>query len=297
MSDEPKQLPARRPGLPGAPGAAAKGPRPAGASPRPPAGPPPVSAASLALRKRLLLGIVITCVALIGAIAWKLFRPRGPDRITIDVKADFDKLKDASKDTSKAIFETQRKTWMKGEELKAEDFAVIKTRLGELREQHDKMKDLLDLIHARHLDDSADKAEIVPWWLQMKAWILDATDLLDNQKPPEYGGINIPMYVTADKIRKIKLELGEINTTSKTIAERNDPAEIKAVRKKIVDMREAFRTHVKKLEDLDEYVKNGLTRPDLSPKEVVELEQLREEANQGRMAMVAAGKLLQAFPE
>ena len=42
---------------------------------------------------------------------------------------------------------------------------------------------------------------------------------------------------------------------------------------------------------------DGLARPDLTSKEVVELENLREEANKAQMAVVAAGKLLQAYPE
>src|SRR5438552_1088471 len=258
MSDEPKPLntggaPPRRPGLPGGPGTGAKGPRPARA-PLPPPGP---SAASLRLRAHLMIGIIVTCVALVGLIGWRVWaKMHHKDKTTIDVRAEAEEAVDKGKSASKDIFALETKVWGKSEELKPEDFAAIKGKLGELRDVHDKLKDLLDLIHARGLDDSADKAFIVPKWLQLKVWILDANDLLENPKPPDYGGLNIPMYVTAEKIRKAKEELKEINTTKDDIIKRNDPAEIKAVRKKIQDMREAFRGYIKKLQDLDEYVKN-----------------------------------------
>ncbi|HVE15012.1 MAG TPA: hypothetical protein VNI01_16580, partial [Elusimicrobiota bacterium] len=71
MSDEQKPLNApRRLGGPGAAvGAGPKGPRPA----RAPQAPPP-SAGGAGLRKALLLGIIVACLGLGGAIAWKLWR-------------------------------------------------------------------------------------------------------------------------------------------------------------------------------------------------------------------------------
>ena len=124
-----------------------------------------------------------------------------------------------------------------------------------------------------------------------------AKHLLENQKPPEYGGLNVPMFVTSEKIRKAQEELKEINTLKDDVMKRNDPAEIKAQRKKITDLREAFRSYATKLQSLDQYVQDGLARPDLTSKEVMELDHLRDEANKAQMAVVAAGKLLQAYPE
>jgi hypothetical protein len=51
------------------------------------------------------------------------------------------------------------------------------------------------------------------------------------------------------------------------------------------------------MEELDKYVAEGLARPDLTNKEVMELDHLRDEANKARMAVRAAGDLLKAFPE
>jgi hypothetical protein len=279
-------------GAPGAPGAG--GPRPA----RPAMKPPPPSAGSMMLRKMLMLFIIFSCLGLGGAIAYKLWRAtHPPEKSVIDVAADFDKALDLGKGASKDILAIQTKVWGKGEELKPEDFEGIKKKLGELREAHDKMKDLLDLLHARGLDDSKEKQDIVPKWLQCKMWILDASDLLENQKPPEYGGLNIPMFLTSDKIRKALTALGEINTEKDKIIERNDPNEIKATRKKISDLREQFRALVSKMQDLDKYVAEGLARPDLSSKEVIELEMLRDDANKAQMAVKAAGNMLLAFPD
>lgn len=303
MSDEPKPLkpaspagaPLKRPGLPGAGlGAAAKGPRP----PRPALQPPPVSEGSLRLRKHLMLGILITCVVLVGMIGYRLYMKyhvtvQGPR----DIDSEFEKLQDTCKGASKDIFTIETKVWGRNEELKPEDFVAIKGKLAELRDAHDKMKDLLDLLHARGLDDSGTKAKIVPQWLQCKVWILDGADLLENPKPPDYGGLNIPMFVTSEKIRKAQKELADINTTKDEVIQRNDAAEIKTVRKKISDLRDAFRGHATKLQELDKYLVDGLARPDLTNKEAMELEQLRDDANKAQMSVVAAGKILQAFPE
>src|SRR4029079_15344939 len=100
-----------------------------------------------------------------------------------------------------------------------------------------------------------------------------------------------------DKIRKAKNALGEINTEKDKSIERNNPEEIRATRKKLSDLREQFRALVTKMQDLDKYVAEGLARPDLSPKEVIELEQLRDDANQAQMAVKASGTMLQAFPD
>ena len=246
----------------------------------------------------LMLGIIFSCLGLGGAIAYKLWvATHGKEKTVIDVGSDFDKALDLAKGASKDILAVQTKVWGRGEELKPEDFTAVKKSLGELREAHDKMKDLLDLLHARGLDDSKEKQDIVPKWLQCKMWILDATDLIENQKPPEYGGLNIPMFLTSDKIRKAQTALGEINTEKEKIIERNNPDEIRATRKKISDLREQFRTLVTKMQDLDKYVAEGLARPDLTSKEVAELDQLRDEANKAQMAVKAAGTMLQAFPE
>jgi hypothetical protein len=260
---------------------------------------PGPSAASLRLRKHLMLGIISTCLALGGMIAWRVWQKMHPKtRETIDVKEEFEKAMDTAKGASKDIFAIETKVWKeKSEDLKPEDFATIKTKLGELRDCHDKLKDLLDLLHARGLDDSAERQQIVPKWLQLKMWILDAADLLDNQKPPDYGGLSIPMFVTSEKIRKARAELGEINTLKDEIIKRNDPAEIKATRKKISDLRDTFRNHATKLQELDKYVAEGLARPDLTEKDVMELGQLRDDANNATMAIKAAGTILQAFPE
>jgi len=290
MSDEPKALPARRPGLPGAAG----GPRP----PRPAPKPPAESAGSLRLRKMLLLGILLSCLGLGGAITWKLYQRMNPKTASsIDADDEFEKAMDAAKGASKDIFSVQTKVWGKNQELTAEDFATIKSKLEELRVHHDKLKDLLDLLRARGLADSGSFQKIVPKWIQLKMWILDASDLLENQKPPEYGGLNVPMFVTSEKIRKAQNDLGEINTVKDDIIKRNDPAEIKATRKKISDLRDAFRGYVTKMQDLDKYVAEGLARPDLTNKEVMELDHLRDEANKAQMAVKAAGTMLQAFPE
>jgi hypothetical protein len=290
MSDEAKPLNAPR--RLGAPGAGPKGPRPAR-----PAAPPP-SSGGAGLRKALLLGIIFACLGLGGAIAWKVYVIMHPNKgETIDVGAEFDKLTDRTKGASKDIFKIQEKVWLKGEELKAEDFTAIKPKLDELVDCEQKLADLLTLLRRRNLQDSGDYPKILAHWLQMRMWIYDASDLLENQKPPDYGGLNVPMFVTSKKISKAQEALKEINTLKEEIIKKNDPAEIKETRKKIAELREIFRTSSVKLQDLDKYIADSLARPDLTNKEVMELDMLRDDANKATMAIKASGDLLKAFPE
>src|SRR5437868_4152675 len=166
MSDEQKPaLPGRRLGAPGgAVGTGPKGPRPARSLQ-----PPPPSGGSLALRKALMLGIIFACLGLGGAIAWRVWaKLHHKDRETIDVGAEFEKIMDRGKDASKAIFAIETKVWGKNEELKAEDFAAIKTEHAKLVTCEDELRRLLDLLRTKNLEDSQEKQQILPKWLQTR---------------------------------------------------------------------------------------------------------------------------------
>jgi len=245
-----------------------------------------------------MLGIIFACLGLGGAIAWKIWRIGHPNtKEARDVGKEFDGIKDRSKDASKAIFAIETKVWGKGEELKPEDFAAIKAEHAKLVACEDELRKLLDLLRVKNLEDSLEKQQILPFWLQARVWLNDAGDLLENQKPPEYGGLNVPMFLATDRIRKAQDQLKEINTLKDEIIKRNDPAEIKTTRKKISELRDSFRAQATRLQELDKYVADTLSRPDLTSKEVMELDQLRDEANKASMAVRASGDLLKAFPE
>jgi hypothetical protein len=298
MSDEQKPLNApRRLGAAG--GAVGTGPKGQGPRPVRPLAPPPVSGGSLALRKALLLGIVLACLGLGGAIAWKLYRKYHPGDgpTSIDVGDVFDKIMDKTKGASKDIFKIQEKVWLKGEELKAEDFGAIKAKLGDLEDAEQKLGDLLSLLRRRNLQDSGDYPKILAHWLQTRMWIYDASDLLENQKPPEYGGLNVPMFVTSKKITKAQDEIKDINTTLDDVIKENNPEKLKATRKRIAELKETFRVCSVKMQELDKYIADSLARPDLTSKEVVELEMLRDDANKATMANKASGDLLKRVPE
>jgi hypothetical protein len=295
MSDEQKPLnaPRRLGAAGGAVGTGPKGPRPAR-----PAAPPP-SSGGAGLRKALLLGIIVACIGLGGAIAWKLYRKfhAGDGPSSIDVGAVFDGITDKTKGASKDIFKIQEKVWTKGEDLKPEDFKDIKSKLGELEDAEQKLGDLLSLLRRRNLQDSGDYPKILAHWLQTRMWIYDASDLLENQKPPEYGGLNVPMFVTSRKISKAQDEIKDINTTLDEKIKENNPETLKAIRKRISELRDTFRACSVKMQELDKYIADSLARPDLTPKEVNELEILREDANKATMAVKASGELLKKVPE
>src|SRR5260370_538627 len=116
-----------------------------------------------------MLGIIFACLGLGGAIAYKLWRAGHPTtKEARDVGKEFDAIMDRGKDASKAIFAIETKVWGKGEELKPEDFAAIKTEHAKLAACEDELRKLLDLLRVKNLEDSLEKQQILPKWLQTR---------------------------------------------------------------------------------------------------------------------------------
>ena len=157
--------------------------------------------------------------------------------------------------------------------------------------------------HRSHTEELLTQSQASDIWAEYQAKSIrrhgyeQIKDLLAAIEQRDTTALQEKYQGEADKARKDQDELKDINTTKDEVVKRNDPEEIKKTRKRIMDLREAFRGHATKLQELDKYVAEGLARPDLTIKDVTELEQLRDDANKAQMAVKAAGTLLQAFPE
>jgi hypothetical protein len=84
---------------------------------------------------------------------------------------------------------------------------------------------------------------------------------------------------------KAKTDLSEIETLSDQIVQRNDPAEFARTRERLKAIEAAFAACREKLNNLDKYVMEGLARPELTPKELPELGELRDDAAKAAMSV------------
>ena len=281
MNDGAESSEAGAPPGPGAP-RAARAPR----APRPVPPPPPPSK----VKKHLMLSIIFLSLGLIGLIGFRVWSlTNKAENVTINVREEFEAVSDRSKSAGKEIFRLQGRTGMMGETLKPEELATIKTQLTELEACDAKFNELLAL---KGMEDSQERVEILPRWLQNKLLILDAGDFLESAKAaPEYAGLNAPMYRTLAKLQATQKEIGEINTLKAEIQQKNDKAEKEKTVARLKELEDVLMACSEGFQKLDDYVTGGLARPDLSPRIIPELDTLREERSRTLMMKKQAREL------
>ena len=245
------------------------------------------------LKKHLMIWILVTSAVLLGLISlrvWKIMNRKDPGRINVQEEAEaaFESGKGAGRD----IFTREKKVWEKGEELFPDDFKEIQQRLKDLETCHARLKEILDLLRDRRLEDTPEHDWIVPRWLQVKLWILDASDLLDPaKKAPDYGGLFIRMYRTIDRSIQAQKELKELEKGKEDLLKESDPARRGAVVQRLRAIEARLGVCAEDFAKLDDYVKEGLARPDLSPRQIPDLETLRDEAARAGMVIKQAREL------
>jgi Mg2+ and Co2+ transporter CorA len=279
------EAPPAAPPKPG--GLKARGTRPA---------PPPPSKPSK-LKGYIMLGIIISTVVLSVAIAYKVYiRLFAKHKAAINVEVEGKAAMDLATEAQKEIFRAESKVWISGETLSAATAVMIDAKLDELRQADERIKELLDLLHAKKQEESGDWGILVENSLKVKLWILDASDLIDTMKNPEYGGLYIPMYRAMDQQTKAQKELKEIKFQLDAILGQDAGVRTKT-RARIEELKQKFAALRDKLNELNDYIKKGLAREDLSPKVIKELDELRDEASKAQMGFKEAGNLKQQIPE
>jgi 7-keto-8-aminopelargonate synthetase-like enzyme len=300
MTEEKVPIDAGAEGAEAPPAAPPAPPKPGGMKPRPnrPPPPPPPSKPSK-LKGYLMLGIILSCVVLSGMVAYKIWKYFQPHKAAVNIEVESKDAFKSAEDAQKEIFRSESKVWIMGDTLTAATAVAIGDHLEALRKSDERMKDLFDLMHLKKAEASSDWDTLVVYSLQVKLWILDASDLLDAIQKPEYGGLYIPMYRTMDSLSKAQKELKEIKIRrDELLAEAQaDPAVRAKTRARIQVLAEKFTALRDKLNELNDYIKKGLAREDLSPKIIKELDELREEASKAQMGFTEAGRLKQEFRE
>jgi hypothetical protein len=263
------------------------------------------------LKGILMLGIIISVVGLSGAIAFKLYKKYfGKEKIVVDVGAEIDKAYGKAEDDRKQIELIEKVVINEGQDLGGAEAVRLQKHLQGLQECTMKFDDLRALMRemalkrqgteaAEAIAQSSDNEKLAMCDVKVKLWILDADDLLQFSKnaKSEYGGLYIPMFRALDKFRKAQKELTDLREGVQDVINRNDAAEKTKTRTKIEDLKAAFAAVPYKLNGLDTYIKDGLARPELSPKEIKELEELHDQASKAQMSFKEAQRIRLLIPE
>ena len=247
------------------------------------------------LRQRLLLWIAILCVGLLIAlcvrIVMKMSKP--PPKIT-NIGEEFQAANVGSKEAEKQILQVESKAWM-GEtpaKLGDEDLAALKVQLKVLEDTSMKYDDLLRTLHDNKRDDSQEFELIVKASLELKLWVLDASELVESleKKAPEYGGVYIPMYKVLDPWRRLNDELRDINIQRPDYEK--DPAKKAAAVARLREIVAFIGDGYQKLADLQDHVRKGLTREDLPPSALLDLQIMTDAQNLMQMSKKVARTMI-----
>jgi hypothetical protein len=253
------------------------------------------------MRARLMTWIIITIVVLSGLLAYKIIVIlTKPDPKILDVakmiKDSFGEYEKAQKE----VFDLYKKVWEKKETLKPEDYETIRTRIEVFVRSHRELEDLIALLRQKKVDNSEEGILIGQCLIKMKLWIVDAGDVLDTREKPDTtaeAGFFIPLYNTIDAWNKMQEEIQKLNEERAAILQRKDAAEFKKVRTRLEELSAALGKTAERLSGLDDYVKEKLARDDIGPRQVQDLETLRDTLALVQQAMNSVRQMRADFRE
>lgn len=258
--------------------------------------PPPSKA-----KTYVVVGLLVAVVAILGWGGWIVFRlvkGRKPAPSARNVATEWANAFTKAKMSFKDTFAIQSKVWFKGEDLTSEDLEKIRSGLKDFRAASDKFHELNKLVLDQGKGPSKQTEEMGARLPELKLWILDAAAVVEGDaKPPEYGGLYIPMYRTVARYDKAVARLKQILDAHPEIIQRNDKEEWKRTRQEIMELEGEFSACQEKFGGLVDYVREGLASPDLSGKDLQDLADLLEYASKSQMARKQGGDLRFKFRE
>lgn len=251
------------------------------------------SPASARLRKRLLLWMGIASVVMLGIIGVRVIQKFSKgERSVVNAKEQADAIYDKAREVQREIIVVQRKAADAKDGLTEKDFEPVKTSIKGLEDAEADLRALLDLIHAKGLDEMPAQKEIVRQWTHVQFWILDATDFLDSAKAaPAYGGFNIRLARLRRKAENTHDSLKKMELQKETLQNSPDPSVRKGAIARLKELADDFGTLAEECGLLEDYVKKGLEKPELTANEIPDLEPLREESAKATMGLKQAREL------
>jgi len=258
--------------------------------------PPPSKA-----KTYVVVGLLVAVLVILGWGGWIVFRlvkGRKPVPSARNVEVEWGNSFKKAKAAFDESFALEAKVWTKDEDLKPEDLEKIKNALKQFRATSDKFHELNKLVLDQGKGPSKETEEMGRRLPELKLWILDAAGVVEGDaKPPEYGGLYIPMYRTVARYDKAVARLKELRESEPAIRERNDPEEFKKVRQELMALEGEFSACQEKFGGLVDFIREGLATPDLSGKELRDLGDLLEYASKSQMARKSGSDLRFKFRE
>jgi len=207
---------------------------------------------------------------------------------------------DRAKVAQQEIFNIEQKVWKEKAVLTPEDLKAIQDRRKALEEAHKGLDDLQQLV-CEKVDNGRSSSEVREMGLKLlsiKLWILDADDVVEKPAAPEGpGGFFIPLYTTIDAWRSAQREVKSISRTKGEILQRNDADEKKKSRDTIENSFGVLTRAAQAFSDLDDYVRKGLAREDLTSDLLPDLGTIQDEAALVGQTIRMARDLKAEFPE
>jgi hypothetical protein len=238
-----------------------------------------------------MLWMLVASVALVGLLGVRLYQKftRGGGG-TVKVDDEAEAAHDAARLASREVRSAQARAVRAQGPAAASDLDLVKAKREDFEKSEARLKALLDLLHQKGFDDSPGQRDVVKKWLQVKFWILDADDFLDTAKEGRYGGFQAPLLRLEDRIRDSQQELKKVHGSLAEIQAADGAVRASAIAR-LKTIEEAFAGYAEDLTRLEDYVKTGLTKPDLTAEQIPELEALHEEASKAVMGRQQARTL------
>jgi hypothetical protein len=221
-------------------------------------------------------------------------RFKGKDEL--DWRPEWEKALGAAALAHGEILDTESKAWKKGAPLEPGDFERLRGPLQVLEENAERLAEILEATYQKERGAGTQRtSEMAPKLLEVKLWVLDAADLVDSEKdaslPP---GFHIPLHAALDALHRSQEELAQLERTKGEIQGRG-AAERERTGKRLLELKSALEATKDKLSKLEEYVKKGLARDDLTPEQLPDLGLLREGATAAGQAAGRVEELMDSF--
>ncbi len=248
--------------------------------------PSPQAGEGSKIKKHLVIGILSSCFVLMVLIGVKVYRILvQKDIVQINVADEWKSAFDTAETASKDILRVEFKMWTQEKAaLTKEDLDLIKAKLDEMRKTEQTLRGLMDRLHEKQKMDSQEWQDIPPKLTRVKLWILDADDLLES-KAPDYGGYFIPMNRTVEASRKARKDLLEMEQAKAELGAATNAEEKDKAAKKVRQIEMTLKGLQEKFGKIEDYLKDGLAKDSLDPRQLPDIEVMREEANLVGMAI------------
>ena len=245
----------------------------------------------------VFVAIAACAVLLAGMIAFNLYeRLRGAGRV--DLALEWEKALEGAQRAHADVLGIESKVWTKGDKLQPEDFERIRGALRALEEKSERMGEILEATYQKDRGGGLERTrELAPKLLEVKLWVLDGADLVDSEKdaaiPP---GFYIPLHAAIDASQQAQKDLSSLEKRKKEIQGREaDEKEKQGAEARLAEIQSALEKARGQLSKLEEYVKKGLARDDLTADQLPDLGLLRDAASDLSQAAGRAEELMRGF--